>query len=429
VLGLTHTVDPVTGNLRITERNPLSFCLPSGIRNCTSFTPSGLTVDRTITTERDGRVVRIVDVFTSTDGAPHTYAIGYYESYSPGAQPGYQFPGESELTAHVSGESIFGRAAPSATLLAIGDRTVPASLSNPIGAMTLAPAPEGYRVLGRPFEFAISYRETVPAGGSSTIAHAFAMAESRDELDGYVAENTDVLLAPEVAINTPAADGSTVDAADLAVSGTASDDTTGLTVDGTATTVSGGAWSRTLTLTPGANTITVVARDAAGNTTTATREVTYAPPAAPAAASPTPAASILVPAPAFARRCAVDGIPSNRFSIRAHTKGRGGTILVRAKVPGCGRLQVLGTHRKRSAMRSQLSPGAGRFAWGSKTVRTGRAGMHTVAIRVEPNQRGRALMARYASSGSRLRIRLTVAYRPEGGTTRRHVVRVRVPVG
>jgi hypothetical protein len=88
---------------------------------------------------------------------------------------------------------------------------------------------------------------------------------------------------------------------------------------------------------------------------------------------------------------------------------------------------VLGTHRKR-AMRAQLSPGAGRFAWGSKTVRTGRAGRHTVAVRLEPNQRGRALMARSASRGSRLRIRLSVAYRPDGGVTRRHVVLVRVPV-
>ena len=243
------------------------------------------------------------------------------------------------------------------------------------------------------------------------------MAESRDELDGYVAENTDVLLARAVAITTPAADGSTVDAADLAVAGTASDDTTGLTVDGTSTTVSGGEWSRTLTLTPGANTITVVAPDAAGNTTSAARQVTYAPPGSP---SP-PAAAPLGGALAAPARCAVDGIPSNRFSISKHAKGRGGTILVRARVPGCGRLQSLGTHRKPSAAkRAQLTPGACRLAWGSKTVRTRDEGTHTVVVRVEPNQRGRALMARYASRGSRLRIRLSVAYRPDaespGGT-------------
>jgi hypothetical protein len=48
-----------------------------------------------------------------------------------------------------------------------------------------------------------------------------------------------------------------------------------LTVNGKAVTVgSGGAFSTTVTLSEGSNTITVVATDAAGKTTTVTRTVT-----------------------------------------------------------------------------------------------------------------------------------------------------------
>lgn len=83
---------------------------------------------------------------------------------------------------------------------------------------------------------------------------------------------------PTVAITAPTAEF--VNVANQTVSGTATDPVgiRSVTVNGTAVTVgTGGAFSTSVTLVPGANTITVVATDNAGNQTTTTRSVTLTP--------------------------------------------------------------------------------------------------------------------------------------------------------
>lgn len=76
---------------------------------------------------------------------------------------------------------------------------------------------------------------------------------------------------------TAPADNSTVTGAALTVTGTVSDDTgvTGVTVNGAAATLSSNTFSANVTLTAGANTLTMVATDRAARTTTVTRSVTY----------------------------------------------------------------------------------------------------------------------------------------------------------
>ena len=77
---------------------------------------------------------------------------------------------------------------------------------------------------------------------------------------------------------TALAEGFVTNQAKITVSGT-TDDTTSkpvtVTVNGEQAAVGeGGAWSKEITLTPGKNTITVVAADKAGKSTTVTRNVT-----------------------------------------------------------------------------------------------------------------------------------------------------------
>jgi len=91
--------------------------------------------------------------------------------------------------------------------------------------------------------------------------------------------------------------GQTVTTPNITVSGTATDSgrggsgITGVTVNGTAATggtASGNGtanWSRALTLAPGANTITAVATDGAGNNRTVTITITYSAPAVVSAVS------------------------------------------------------------------------------------------------------------------------------------------------
>jgi hypothetical protein len=80
-------------------------------------------------------------------------------------------------------------------------------------------------------------------------------------------------------------DGATVDHPDVTVTGTATDPRggiTGFTVNGEAIAVAGdGSWSKPMTLALGENTITAVATDTNGNTTTRVAKVTYTPPAPP----------------------------------------------------------------------------------------------------------------------------------------------------
>ena len=147
--------------------------------------------------------------------------------------------------------------------------------------------------------------------------------------------------------------------------------------------------------------------------------------------APTPAPPSLVGGTPIVPRlpCAADGTPANRFSISARATRRSGTIVLSAKLPGCGTLELLGTHHRPStAARARLTPGKGRFAWGRRTVTTRREGSHTLVVALKPNRRGRALIARHRSRGWPFRIRVSAAYRPDGGAERRHVVVVRIPM-
>ena len=84
-------------------------------------------------------------------------------------------------------------------------------------------------------------------------------------------------IAPTLTLTSPA-DGSVVNSATCTVAGTTNDSTSSpvtLTVNGAAVTVGAdGSFSKVITLNEGTNTITVVAKDAAGKTTTVTRTVT-----------------------------------------------------------------------------------------------------------------------------------------------------------
>lgn len=83
--------------------------------------------------------------------------------------------------------------------------------------------------------------------------------------------------APSLSVTSPA-DGYCTTSSSVTVSGTVSDSQSGVagvTVNGTEVTISGGTFSKSVTLSPGSNTITVIATDRAGRTKTVTRHVIY----------------------------------------------------------------------------------------------------------------------------------------------------------
>jgi hypothetical protein len=282
-LTFTHTVDPATGDMEITETDPFVKCVASGPNSCASYASAGLELDRTILQSQSGEVVRIADVIRSTDNASHTYSFAYDEyEQSNNDNNEFQFPGDTGYKAYASGASGALSTSPVQTIYAISDGTQAPSVNNPAGAITVSPAPSAARfgcsstVVTNCDGFDLVYTGTVPAGGSTAISQYFGIGATQSTVQGYATSNVQA-LTPTVAITNPAADGTTVHTASITVSGTVSANVTSLTVDGKAVTPSSGAWSTMLTLNRGANTITAAAKDGEGVSATGTRTVTYTP--------------------------------------------------------------------------------------------------------------------------------------------------------
>ena len=119
-----------------------------------------------------------------------------------------------------------------------------------------------------------------PASALSDGSHTVAITCSDNDGNAATAKSTTYTVdtvPPTLNVTSPA-NGSITSNQSCVVAGTTNDSTSSpvtLTVNGSAVTVgSNGAFSTTVTLKEGSNTITVVATDAAGKTTTVTRTVT-----------------------------------------------------------------------------------------------------------------------------------------------------------
>jgi hypothetical protein len=95
-LTVTVTSDPATGNVTIRESETIVKCAPdattwpASAATCTSFVPSGVRLDRTVTQASNGRLASVIDSWTSTDGKPHKIDTVYENASTSGAA--FQFP-------------------------------------------------------------------------------------------------------------------------------------------------------------------------------------------------------------------------------------------------------------------------------------------------------------------------------------------------
>ncbi|MBI2184852.1 MAG: hypothetical protein HYU39_07840 [Thaumarchaeota archaeon] len=129
--------------------------------------------------------------------------------------------------------------------------------------------------------------------GSQTISVVAkdAAGNQATSTTSYTVDNT----APAITVSSPA-DGAKVYKADLTITGTVTDNVAvaSLTVGGSSATVaSTGAFSATVTLALGSNTITIIATDTAGNSKSTTLGITYS-------ITPTYATTLEAKAPAIA---------------------------------------------------------------------------------------------------------------------------------
>jgi hypothetical protein len=181
----TYTLGTATGNIVVHETAPLVKCpsaaYPPTTTSCSSFVPTGVTDNRTITQDHDGHISWISDVFTSTDNKSHSIDLLWENSqrfWGPSgnaAQLEYEFPGQGSFATHAVGDSVSLRASPGAVLIrmhgaADGDTTTgqgaivydrPASVAKFTFVQAVAST------------FTLHQAGTVPAKGSTRFRFAY----------------------------------------------------------------------------------------------------------------------------------------------------------------------------------------------------------------------------------------------------------------
>jgi Glucodextranase, domain B/PASTA domain len=286
----SYALDPSNGNLVIHSSEPLVKCAdptyPPTATSCATFLGTGVTYNSTISQDHDGHMSSITDGFSSTDGAAHSLDLlwendqRFHGAAGDSTQLAYQFPGQSAFARHSPGDVITLPATPGIILIHM-DGAADGDPNTGQGAIVYdRPADSATFIYGDPTveEFNLHQTATVPAGGSSTFRFVYVQDYSAAAVASLAQTAADPFASPSVEISSPA-DATVVHAPSVTVTGTASDNVgvASLTVAGHAVTVgAGGAWSTTVPLSSGANTITAVARDAAGDTGQAQVTVTYA---------------------------------------------------------------------------------------------------------------------------------------------------------
>jgi hypothetical protein len=283
------------GGVTINEAESLVKCtlntFPATAGSCTSFSSTGVRVVRTMAQDLDGRRTTITDAWSSTDGQPHQLDLlirDEAENTSGGSNqgPAFLFPWTANpFQIIASGASIPGAPGPGTISVKTSANASDGDQRFPQGAITFDTPPSGikFQTAAVVRNFQSNIVRTVPATGALTMKRVYSWGDTAAELAVQTAQDSDPLAVPTVAITSPA-NASTVTNANVIATGTAKDNVgvASLTVNGRAIVVaSDGSWAAPLVLTAGLNTITAVAKDAAGGTTTATATVTYAPPVTP----------------------------------------------------------------------------------------------------------------------------------------------------
>ena len=293
-IAVSKTIE--TGSVTIHEVDPIVKCSPDATvvppttKSCKTFVSAGVELERTWQTSSGNRIAFMTDTWRSTDGSPHSLDLVYdQETVNAGSAGGaYELPGTSTFVAINKGENLTAPTT-AGTIYEKEDSETASSGDgeHPFAAIVYDRAPSGPLTVSRPTnapyynEFEMPYRGTVPAGGTYTLRMAFAQGGALSEVDSLAAEAF-ATYHPTLTIGAPTS-GTTVATPSVTVSGSAADSEalTSLSVGGHAVSVgAGGAWSTSVALNPGANTITAVATNRIGLTTEKSVTVTYTPPVA-----------------------------------------------------------------------------------------------------------------------------------------------------
>lgn len=284
----TFTDSNSNGALTIQDEEPLMLCASSCATGLPSrWNPAGVTLKRTWQTTNSGLVAVQTDVFSSTDGRAHTVTVLEDDELGENTTDpvAADFPGTSGFQAYTPGNSIAPQPG-SGTIYLKDDKNTPDSGDPtgqwPQGAIVYTKAPTApivvtYWSLNSYPEFYLPYTLQIPAGGTAALRFAYVQDFALSDVK-TLAQNALAGFDPSLSLSSPSSNA-TLSSPEVTVSGSASSvaGIESVTVNGTTATVGlSGGFSTPLTLPVGSNTITVVATDADGLTTTQTASVTVA---------------------------------------------------------------------------------------------------------------------------------------------------------
>lgn len=283
----SYSRDPSTGNITITETDPVVRCSPGGYpatsTNCTSLISTGVELSRTIVESDGGHSVTVTDNWQSTNGASHAIDLLYendqYFGDSLQGEIGYEFPGQSAFAAHAAPDAVPLPSGPG-TILVKNTAVADGDPLTGVGAIGYDVAPSQAIFISAagtdPNNMNLHYTGTVPATGALTYHFVYSTDYSAAAVTSEYLRAEDAFATPTLTLS-PVGSATTTKPT-LTVTGTATDldAVSGVTVNGSPVYVSpAGAFTSVVSLTPGANKLTVIATNAAGNTTTRTATVTY----------------------------------------------------------------------------------------------------------------------------------------------------------
>jgi hypothetical protein len=206
-LGYSESVNPANGNLTVEDFEPFVTCSPAPgtypptSSSCSSFTPTGVMLHRTLTTTNSGRVIGIVDRWSSTDGKSHPLDVLYendQESDDAGgigaADDGaYLFPWrDGAYTGYATDAAFSGPPTAPASFFYKTRADVAASGDDlhPFGAVTFQSAPEEFHFLRGTSDVSYSaltmrYLRTIPATGECALRFAYSDDFTEASVDSF----------------------------------------------------------------------------------------------------------------------------------------------------------------------------------------------------------------------------------------------------
>jgi hypothetical protein len=194
------STDPATGNQTIRESQVIVKCAPDQASwpvnpaTCTSFTPAGVRLDRSITQSGNGRLASVIDSWTSTDGKAHKLNATYENGSTAGAA--FNFPWLSpEFTLYSTDYQVPPSPTSPFTYYAKYASAADGNTRHDIGAAVVQLSPQAIAFKSTTSLW-VQEDRTVPTSGALTMGFAYTWGQTAAEVTASAAAVAPTLALP-----------------------------------------------------------------------------------------------------------------------------------------------------------------------------------------------------------------------------------------